>query len=246
MQLSVEEVLEIHELLVEWFEDSEDPISPPGLKNRNLLESAVGRPFQTVGGKDSYPSPFDKAAALFHSLVNNHAFHNGNKRIALTASQVLLDQIGQWLEKSTDNEMYEFTRQAAAHEICEKRVDEVATISQWLETNSRKAIRGEHPLKYSQLKEALSRFGFELDPPEGDNLLSVWKDGKVVERVSKQGIKGFRPYHTDYILGLRKRLGLTPENGVDSLIFYGRRGPTDAASDFIELRIEVMRRLAKT
>jgi death-on-curing protein len=94
------------------------------------------------------------------------------------------------------------------------------------------------------LKHALKKFDFELDPPDGE-LLNVYKNGVVVERISKQGIKGFRPYHTDYISGLRKRLGLTPENGVDSALFYGQKGVSSTASQFIELRSEVMRRLAK-
>ncbi len=43
-----------------------------------------------------------------------------------------------------------------------------------------------------------------------------------------------------------RRFGLTPENGIDSARFYDHKGLTDMASQFIELRIEVMRRLAKT
>jgi len=48
-----------------------------------LLESALGRPFQTFGGEELYPSLPAKAAALFHSLVCNHCFSNGNKRTAV-------------------------------------------------------------------------------------------------------------------------------------------------------------------
>lgn len=84
-----------------------------------------------------------------------------------------------------------------------------------------------------------------MSDPVGD-LINVYKDGRLVERVIKQGIQGFRPYHTDYIWNLRKRLGLTPENGVDSVKFYGGKGVVDVASQFIELRIEVIRKLAKT
>jgi death-on-curing protein len=146
---------------------------------------------------------------------------------------------------SSDEEMYEFTLKAASHELTERRDEEVAYISEWFDANSRKRIRGEHPLKYYDLKDSLHRFGFEIDPPTSE-FLWIYKDGKRVERIIKQGIKGFRPYHTDYIAGLRKRLQLTPETGVDSARFYGQKGLTDTASQFIELRIEVVRRLAKT
>lgn len=245
MSLTVDDLIEIHEILVDWFEASDDPISPPGIKDMNLLESAVARPSQTIGSSDAYKTVFYKAAALFHSLVNNHAFHNGNKRIALVSAQALLAQDNRWLESSSDEEMIEFTRRAAAHELTEDRADELSAIAQWLRSSSRKAIRGEHPMKYGELKEALQRFGYEIDPPDGE-LLNVYKDGAVVERVIKQGIKGFRPYHTDYVSNLRKRLGLTPSDGVDSALFYGHKGVGNHAALFIELRVEVMRQLAKT
>jgi death-on-curing protein len=243
--LSAKEVEDLHEVLEDWFAQSEDPISPPGVKSKELLESAAARPGQTVGQKDAYPSIYDKAAALFHSLINNHAFHNGNKRVALVSAQVLLAQEGLWLEHPSDEEMYEFARAAAAHELTASRDDEVGFISEWLQKNSRKAIKGEHPLKYGELKDRLKEFGFEIDPPDGD-LLNIYKDGRIIERVKKQGIKGFRPYHTDYIAGLRKRLNLTPEQGVDSLKFYGIKGSANTASQFIEIRLEVMNKLAKT
>jgi len=245
MAISPNNILEMHDVLEDWFSETDDPISPPGVKDIKLLESAAARPFQTVDQKDAYETIFDKSAALFHSLINNHCFHNGNKRIALVSAQVLLAEEGYWLEHPSDDEMFEFARSAAAHELTESRDDELGHISAWFRENSRKTIKGEHPLKYGELKENLRRFGFEVDPPEG-HLLNVYKDNDVVERISKQGIKGFRPYHTDYIAGLRKRLKLTPEFGVDSAKFYGHKGVANTASQFIELRIEVMSRLAKT
>jgi len=245
MSLSAGEVLEIHSLLEDWFARSEDPISPPGVKDMKLLESAVARPFQSAGQADAYADIFEKSAALFHSLVNNHAFHNGNKRVALVATQVLLAQESYWLEHPSDKEMFEFARAAAAHELTKDRSDEISHIAEWLRSNSRKAIKGEHPLKYGELKDKLKQFGYDIDPPEGE-FLRIYKNGKPVERIIKQGIQGFRPYHTDYISGLRKRLGLTPEQGIDSARFYGLKGSANTASQFIELRIEVMRNLAKT
>jgi death-on-curing protein len=245
MSLTVDELIEIHETLVDWFEAADDPISPSGIKDMNLLESAAARPSQTIGKSDAYQTIFLKAAALFHSLVNNHAFHNGNKRIALVAAQALLAQQNYWLDRGSDEEMFEFTRRAAAHELTDDRADEVSIIAQWLKSSARKIVKGEHPMRYKELKDALERFGYDIDPPDGE-LLNVYKDGDVVERVSKQGIKGFRPYHTDYISELRKRLALTPANGVDSALFYGHKGVGNNAALFIELRVEVMKQLART
>ena len=244
MTVSANQVVQIHELLTEHFAGTDDPVSPPGVRDRALLESAAARPQQTVGGVDAYPLPFDKAAALFHSIINNHPFHNGNKRTALVSAHVELDRYGYWLNYSTDDEMFEFTRQAAAHELTADRNDELKLIREWLEVNSRKTVRGEHPMKFGALRESLRKFGFDMDEPQGE-FINVYKNGAVVERIIKQGIHGFRPYHTDYIAGLRKRLGLTRESGVDSAKFYGGKGVKYIASQVIDLRIEVMRRLAK-
>lgn len=180
-----------------------------------------------------------------HSLINNHAFHNGNKRVALVAAQVYLAKENYWLEKSSDDDMYEFARAAAAHEICQNRTDEISTMSKWLENSSRKASKEEFPLKYSDLKEALQQFGYDLTPPDKE-FVDVLKSGQRVERIKKEGIKGFRPYHTHYIADLRKRLGLTRENGIDSSVFYGIPTTANTASVFIQLRWEVMSKLAKT
>lgn len=243
--IGADTIIGIHDVLLKWFADSDDPISPSGVKDRNLVESAAGRPFQSVGGSPAYTTIFDQSAALFHSLINNHAFHNGNKRVALVCAQVLLNENGLWLDKPTDDELFLFTKEAAAHELVENRADEVAYISEWFDSQTRKAFKGEHPLKFGALKAALERFDYTIDPPEG-SFLNIYKDGVVKLRIIKQGIQGFKPYHTDYISGLRKRLGLVAENGVDSGRFYGEKGAYGVASDFIELRIEVMKRLAKT
>jgi death on curing protein len=130
MALSAQDVIEVHDTIADWFAQSEDPVSPPGVRDMKLLESAVARPFQSAGGTDAYDDLFDQAAALFHSLVNNHPFHNGNKRAALIAAQVMLAEEGYWLDYSSDEEMFEFTRAAAAHELTEKRQDEIAYISE--------------------------------------------------------------------------------------------------------------------
>lgn len=244
--IDADEVASIHETVAAWFAESEDPVSPAGIKNRGLLESAVARPFQSIGGHDAFPSGFEKSAALFHGIINNHPFHNGNKRVALVAAQVLLDRLGYWIEDCTDDELYDFTTQVAAHAICPNRADEIAVITSWLEGNCRKVILGERPLKYAELKQILRRHGFEIDPPE-TQFLFIRKDGSTVERVIKQGIQGLRPYHTDYIARLRKKLGLTVTDGVDSDAFYGRKGLKDeVASEIIELRSEAIKRLAKT
>lgn len=55
----------------------------PSLISPNLLNSAVHRPFSTFGRDFMYSTGMEQAAALLHSLAQNHAFEDGNKRTAL-------------------------------------------------------------------------------------------------------------------------------------------------------------------
>jgi death-on-curing protein len=77
--LSVDEAVAIHERLIEHFG------GPPGLRDRGLLESALFRP-QT----GYYEDLTAMAAALFESLLMNHPFVDGNKRMAFFSSDVFL------------------------------------------------------------------------------------------------------------------------------------------------------------
>lgn len=62
--MKYEQIKYIHEYLVRFFNESEDPISPPGIKNEETLRSAIARPFMSVGGNDAYKGIFPKAAAM--------------------------------------------------------------------------------------------------------------------------------------------------------------------------------------
>jgi len=83
--LSLDQVLAVHRAQIGRFGGS------AGLRDRGGLEAAVARPLMTFGGEDLYPDVAAKAAALMHSLVMNHPFVDGNKRVgAHAALQFLL------------------------------------------------------------------------------------------------------------------------------------------------------------
>lgn len=71
-----------------------------GIRDLGLLESAVARPQASFGGEDLYPTILDKAAALFHSMIFNHPFLDGNKRTTLGVTYEFLKQNGYNLEAS--------------------------------------------------------------------------------------------------------------------------------------------------
>ena len=77
---------------------------PRGVEVRDygLLESALARPRTTVYGTDAYPDLYVKAAALLHSLANNHALVDGDKRLAWLGTYVFVGLNGQ--EPDTDQD----------------------------------------------------------------------------------------------------------------------------------------------
>lgn len=79
--LTPEEVIAINLYVIQEF----SPHEQAGVRSPELLDSAVNRPRQSVFGDDAYPTIWEKAAALFESLAQNHPFHNGNKRTAFLA-----------------------------------------------------------------------------------------------------------------------------------------------------------------
>lgn len=94
--LSVEEIMAIHELLIK------DYGGTPGVRDRGALESAVMRPQSGY-----YSNLSEEAAALWESLVINHPFIDGNKRIGLAAAEVFLNLNGHEIN-STSEELYQW------------------------------------------------------------------------------------------------------------------------------------------
>ena len=84
IQFTVQDIHELHTQLEDVF------VLSSGVRDENLLTSAVNTPFQTFMGNDLYPSIYDKAAQLCYGIANNHPFTDGNKRTALHSMYVYL------------------------------------------------------------------------------------------------------------------------------------------------------------
>ena len=72
-----EQVVKIHRSLIEKTGGMD------GIRDAQLLDSALKTPFQTFGGNNLYPDILDKASQLCYSLIENHPFVDGNKRIGV-------------------------------------------------------------------------------------------------------------------------------------------------------------------
>ncbi len=108
--LSNAQVLALHQELVGDFGGS------TGVRDKGALEAAVARPAATFGGEDLYHDIADKAAALMHSLVLNHPFIDGNKRIAVHAAELFAVLNGSALIAS-DDDLADITLAAAEGKV---------------------------------------------------------------------------------------------------------------------------------
>ena len=88
IKLSKDRVLLLHQYM------AEETGGSIGLRDEGLLESALESAFATFDGKELYPSKEEKAARIGASLVGNHAFLDGNKRIGMFVMLTFLEVNG--------------------------------------------------------------------------------------------------------------------------------------------------------
>ncbi len=119
---SLNETLELHSRLIERFGGLD------GVRDLGLLESALMRP-QT----GYYKTLSLEAAALLQSLTQNHAFIDGNKRVAFATTAIFLRMNGYRLKVDADN-----GESFLIKEVIGKRID-IETIADWLERHLQKA-----------------------------------------------------------------------------------------------------------
>lgn len=123
--ISLDEVLAIHDDMVERYGGSF------GIRDLGLIQSAIARPQATFGGLDLYLTIIDKAAALFHSLIFNHAFADGNKRTTLTSTARFLHLNGYELA-AMEQELIDFPLRVENNHL------DIDEISKWIKMHVKK------------------------------------------------------------------------------------------------------------
>ena len=94
--LTFAEIIEIHNYQLENFGGAS------GVRDMELLKSAIGMPSATFGGTFLHPTIYEMAAAYLFHLVENHPFVDGNKRVGAMAALVFLDMNGIDFEASNE------------------------------------------------------------------------------------------------------------------------------------------------
>ena len=124
--LSISETLDLHERIIA------SSGGATGIRDLGALESAMGQPYASFGGKDLYPDAAAKAAALCFSIVMNHPFVDGNKRVGHAAMEVFLLLNGFEISSEVDEQEDVILRLAAG------QLDRNDLVS-WLKKHTTKA-----------------------------------------------------------------------------------------------------------
>jgi death-on-curing protein len=83
--LTIEQVIELHDEMLKRYGGL------PGIRDENLLWSAIDAPKAAMFGQEMYPSVYEKAAAYLYHLVCNHPFNDANKRTGYAVTLVFLE-----------------------------------------------------------------------------------------------------------------------------------------------------------
>lgn len=94
IKLTIEKIVELHHKM------ALATGGEPNIRDMGLLESSVHSPYACFGDMEAYPTIKEKGARLGYSLISNHAFFDGNKRIGVYAMMVFLTVNGVKLNPS--------------------------------------------------------------------------------------------------------------------------------------------------
>ena len=108
--LSKEQIIMLHEQLIERYGGIQ------GIRDEGLLDSAIKAPFQSFDGQEFFPTVAEKAVRLCIGLIQNHPFHDGNKRIGTLALLMVLE-LNNISFHATNEELSDIIIQYAAGQV---------------------------------------------------------------------------------------------------------------------------------
>ena len=198
--VTYEQVMSIHEALVKFFDKDGDPIRPSGVKDENMLRSALFRPQTSLGSKYKYKTVDQKAAALLHAMIQNHPFHNGNKRTALVSTLVYYDSENQTIV-ANEQDFFIFLMNIAKGDIkgVSAKNDEDRFISQivtWLKKHKVVYTEKIKDVKIKDFLELCTKRGANIKKATGGSYI-ISANGQSIrvslstQRLSAHAIKSY-------------------------------------------------------
>lgn len=249
LYLNKDDVLIIHRALVKDFENLNDSIYPPGVRDQQMLESAIFHPQTSFGGIFKYKAIESAAAAIMYSLCQNHCFHNGNKRTAIVSMLVFLDRHNIAIQCDED-ELFKMALSLADHKLSVDEINsdaEIYAMYKWICQKSKILTKGERVITFKRLYQILNRFGCSINGNKVERI--VVRESRFFgkrKKILKTSIRIVQAgYEVDIMLlkKIRKDLELDCDHNIDLDTFY-----YDAeyyACEFIEKYKNLLRRLAR-
>lgn len=236
--LTCEDVIDAHFLICDHFYRRGEGIGGFGPRDIGLLNSAVARQVASAGGAFIHHGIWDICATLMFGLINNHPFHDANKRTAFLSSVFFLMEHN-YIPNVDIKEVEDFTVEIASGNAQGFNATDIVQISQRLTRMFRRQdTRIYYSITYRELQTTLRRYNCDIENPSG-NYINVTKEGR---RVSQIGFPGWsRQVGRGAISTVRKSTGLTPEFGYDAQVFFKGADPLSVLIGEFE---EPLRRLA--
>jgi prophage maintenance system killer protein len=221
-----------------------------GPKSLTILHSTLNRQFSGYDGKVKWKTDYEICASLFWGLVKNHAFHDVNKRTALLSLFFHLVKVGRYPNAPHKTYEELAIRVAAnkledysSFSKYKGKLDaEVLFIADFLGQKTRAMEKTEYKITYRQLdsilrnlqlKDHISRnYYHKLASPNNNNIdvikiteekVGIFKRTirPIETKVLSIGFPGWsRQVNIDVVKRIRRKTGLTHENGYDSETFY--------------------------
>lgn len=184
--IGLHDVLSAHFLIVDYFADKGYGIGGVGPRSLDLLHSALSRQFTGYNGVNKWSGVYQISATLLFGLIENHPFHDANKRTALLATLRLLQRKKQIIDlpqKKLDglviaiagNQLRNyfakdarFQRKSSTLSVDKNPDEAVLLIADFLKKNTRHRDDSARSVTYSELNRAIKRHGFELTCPNGN------------------------------------------------------------------------------
>jgi death-on-curing protein len=243
--ISLSEVLKAHYLLIDHFAKKGEKIGLRGPRGTDLLLSALSRQTVEFNNAGKWKDDYQVISTLFYGLIQNHPFHDCNKRTALlillhhllkckkipTLGKTGLEDLTISIA-SNDYSLYpkydKFNKLYSKSDAC------VYFIADYLRLNTRPAQETYHPITYSELRDRLLKFEFSLEllPLSDGKKAGIFKIEKKksffgqVKIIAKKliGQITFKGWEHEVSFAMIKRTrnitGLTSELGYDSQSFF--------------------------
>lgn len=231
------DVIRAHFLIADYFISEGEEVHY-GIKNYNLLASAVDRQFVGFCGKDKWTDHYHKMATLYFGLNKDHAFEDGNKRVALLALLLYLDRVNLTIV-CPKKEFEELPVRVAANQLhLYKQFDkfskeddaEVRFIAWMIRRNTRQKDKRVYSITFAELDQRLRKYGYWLEYDKGvadvckykkDSFMDYLRVKKKVVKVIQIGYPGAkRQVNIKALKEVLKATKLDEKHGVDSQVFF--------------------------